>query len=162
MEIKLTQIIITQNWQFPLNNNLFEKLITFKKLNLSARSINDDEVKNSVNDFETIFLITIKQMQKQGVEFFSPGGSYKRKFIYWFNAHFWIDIEFEKPLTISKSHFDNLYQQVALNYNCQINILSIKEDVTITGTCNLTSLGKEFIQLLLQSKCNYGMVNFED
>ena len=74
----LTDIIgNTPNWLFPLNKERLVQLLLQEKSGEEG------------NDFKSIFWFAIQKMKDSGVEFFSPGGSYGRKFIYWFNSHFW-------------------------------------------------------------------------
>lgn len=126
---------------FPLVPTVFRALMNAGQCKLKAQEQVPNGTILQLTDFNVIFKITIEEMRKGGVVFFSPGGSYSRKFIYWFNAHFWTGMAFEKSIRIKDSLFAILYEMVIGYYkNTGTNILLTNEEKQ-----ELTTMGIDFI-----------------
>ncbi|MBA3673539.1 MAG: hypothetical protein H0W75_01035 [Chitinophagaceae bacterium] len=138
--LHLTDIIGNEpHWQFPLNKERLDELL------------NSDFSKEEVNDFKAIFWATIQKMKESGIQFFSPGGSYGRQFIYWFNSHFWAE-DFKQP-TFEKEDF--LFKEALklVKKYCKIP-LTLPEyliaepktnELLVLGGNALSKSGKEFL-----------------
>ncbi len=138
--LHITDIIGNEShWQFPLNKERLDVLL------------NSDFSKEETNDFKAVFWFAIKKMKESGVQFFSPGGSYGRKFIYWFNSHFWAE-DFKQP-TFEKEEF--LFKEALklVKKYCKIS-LTLPErliaeprsnELLVLGGNALSNLGKEFL-----------------
>lgn len=129
---------------FPIDVKMFEFLRTVPSYKLRGHRINEDGSKEFATDFNIIYWMVISKMEEQGVQFFSPGGSYKRRFINWFYNLFWGNMK-------SKVHIEEKW----INKLCDLVVNNLKipvkfdacEEVTITGSSKLNQLGKD---LLLQ------------
>ncbi len=137
--LHLTDIIGDEpSWLFPLNKERLDELL----------NINSED---DVNDFKSVFRYTIHKMKESGVNFFSPGGSHGRRFVYWFNAHFWQE-DFKAP-AFEKEDF--LFKQALLLVKkyCTIpvtlpaDLLAYPQsnELIVLGGNALSNLGKEFL-----------------
>ena len=99
-------------------------------------------------------------MVKGGVKFFSPGGSYERRFMFWFNGHFWHNMEFEYDIKIDEKYFKNIYQLAVYNFVLPTIEFANCPSITITESARLTDLGKEFIKTIPPFKTYKGIINF--
>lgn len=115
-----------QEWLFPLNGHLFNDLL-------------DNHPR-----FKEIYIEVYQMMEAHGVEFFSPGGSPKRRMTYWFNSQFWTDINF---MYETFSVPDALYQELkelmqAVVYLPEMDDLPVEEEIIITDSHRLSEEGK--------------------
>jgi hypothetical protein len=137
--LHLTEIIGNEpSWIFPLNKERLDVL-----LNISS----EDEV----NDFKSVFWYTIQKMKESGVNFFSPGGSDGRRFIYWFNSHFWQqDFKapaFEKEEFFFKKSFELVKKFCTIPLTLPRGLIAYprSNELLILGGNALSNLGKEFL-----------------
>ncbi len=126
---------------FPLSMTAFYALMDVEQYKLKAQVLTPNTTTLQLTDFKAVFEITIAEMCKNGVVFSSPGASQPRKFIYWFNAHFWGNMAFERNIRIKDSLFSILYEMVIGYYkNTGTNILLTNEEKRA-----LTIMGIDFI-----------------
>jgi len=138
--LHITDIIGNEpHWLFPLNKERLDVLL------------NSDFSKEETNNFKEIFWDTIQKMKESGIQFFSPGGSYGRRFIYWFNSHFWAedfkktsfeneDFLFEEALKLVKK-----YCKIPLNLTEQLIVEPRSNELLVLGGNALSNLGLEFL-----------------
>ncbi len=90
-------------------------------------------------------------MKERGIQFFSPGGSYGRQFIYWFNSHFWAE-DFKPPI-FEKENFlfkealklVKKYCKIPLNLPSQLVGAPKSTELLVLGGNTLNRFGKEFL-----------------
>lgn len=127
------------NWLFPLNKERLDELLDM------------EYPKDEVNDFRSVFWYIIQKMKESGVPFFSPGGSYDRRFAGWFNSHFWegnLKVNaFEKEEHLFKESYQLVkkYSKISLNLKAELIEDPKSNELIILGGNVLSSLGKEFL-----------------
>ena len=134
-------------WDFPLNVSLFEQLLLLPHYELhgTLKLENGEIIK--MTDFDVLYHKVIGEMSRQGVQFFSPGGSHKRLFLYWFNAHFWQNVQFQYEIDIKEKYVELLYAMVLVNTNFEIPEGAPNETIIIAqGKNKLSSMGQAFLQ----------------
>lgn len=138
--LQLTDIIGKEpHWHFPLNKERLDELL------------NSDFSKEETNDFKAIFWYAIQKMKKNGVQFFSPGGSYGRQFSYWFNSHFWAE-DFKQPTFEKEEFLFNEALKLVKKY-CKISLTlpealiaeAKSNELLVLGGNALSNTGKEFL-----------------
>jgi hypothetical protein len=126
--------IISIDRPFPLNKSGLEQLL-YKN------------PRTERNDFKTLYLFAIATMKVAGVVFSSPGASEGRRFIFWFNSHFWA--EDSKAPKFEREDF--IFKEVFSLLSFDTLEVSLPEDVPLTeaivikNTSGLNELGKTYL-----------------
>lgn len=138
--LHLSEIIGNEpSWLFPLNKERLDELLKM------------EYPKDEITNFKNIFWYTIQKMKESGVLFYSPGGSYGRRFIYWFNSHFWEEdfktTAFEKEEFLFKQSFELVkkYCKIPLNLTPDLIADPQSNELLILGGNVLSKLGREFL-----------------
>lgn len=90
-------------------------------------------------------------MTESGVQFFSPGGSYGRRFVYWFNSHFWAE-DFKQPIFEREDFIFRealklikKYCKIPLNLPEHLITEPKTNELLVSGGNALSNTGKEFL-----------------
>lgn len=131
--IQLSKLIPTP-WLFPLNKEGLNQLLS-------------NNPRTERNDFKTLYLFALATMKVAGVVFSSPGASEGRRFIYWFNSHFWTK-DFKAP---KFDREDFIFKEVnSLLSHLEINIslpddVPLADNIVIKNSSALNELGRKLI-----------------
>jgi len=167
MNINLSQIIKTPKFLFPLNLPLFDELMTVKRYQLKATCTDDKGDISQITDFRALFYFIVGSMKKGGVTFFSPGGSPQRRFLYWYNAHYWTNMNFEVKVAVRSHHEGLLHSMVRQFFHSdELKITEVAIDqvgtLRIEQGNRLSALGQEFLLKLKPFKDIRDQVTFLD
>jgi len=150
MEINLTQLVQTGLNTFPLTHSMFDKLVCLKRFPLQAASYKDKADYLQIFHFRELFRYTIFLMENDGVIFFSPGGSPRRRFMIWFNEHYWNVYQKSYPIDVNPERlhsFNSMVLNFYLSGEFTINEIAFvhNENVIIKQGGMLTPLGRHFL-----------------
>jgi len=126
--------MIPTQWLFPMSKKELEELLS-------------ENPRTSKNDFKTLYLFVIAKMKEAGVTFSSPGASKGRRFLYWFNSHFWSESFDAMKFERDDFAFKEIYSLLAFD-SLEVSIPAdalLSEYISIENGHKLHELGKTLI-----------------